>query len=200
MRLVTFCGSAGARSSNQALLDVVGAALVERGWEVIPALGLPDIPMLDPAIADGTTPPAVASLRTQFESADAVAVAIPEYGGGAAGWAKNALDWMVGSGSLYGRTVAVLSAGTTGGPNALPQIARTLTWQGANVVATCGVAAPATKRDANGTIDDPSTLTALTSVADRLATAATDPEHIDRLVTETLDPLDIPRDDRTGRS
>jgi NAD(P)H-dependent FMN reductase len=146
MRVVMFCGSAGTSSANRALLDVVGRVAAERGCEVESTGEPAAIPMFDPAIGDDDAPVAVTALRQAFERADAVVVAIPEYGGGAAGWAKNALDWMVGSGSLYDRVAAVLCAGTTGGPNAVEQVARTLTWQGAHVVAALGVAAPMTKR------------------------------------------------------
>jgi len=196
MRLVLFCGSAGERSSNQALLDVVGQLGADDGWEVVPASGLADIPMFDPAVGDDEAPAAVRSLRHAFETADAVVLAIPEYGGGPAGWAKNALDWMVGSGSLHGRVTAVLCAGTTGGPNAVGQIARTLTWQGAHVVATLGVAAPRTKCDADGRIVDPATLADLAEVAGRVADAVGSDERREALTAETLHRLDIPLHDR----
>lgn len=197
MRLVTFCGSAGASSANQALLDVVGHVAAADGWDVEATGGLADIPMFDPAIGDDVAPEAVVALRTAFERADAVVVAIPEYGGGAAGWAKNALDWMVGSGSLYGRVAAVLCAGTTGGPNAIGQVARSLTWQGAHVVAALGVAAPVTKRGPDGRIVDEATLRALASVVGDLRAAAGDESRRDALQAATLDRLGIPMGDRT---
>ncbi len=196
MRLVMFCGSAGASSANQALLDVVGRVADEAGWEVASTGALADIPMFDPAIGDDDALDAVIALRTAFERADAVVVAIPEYGGGAAGWAKNALDWMVGSGSLYGRIAAVLCAGTTGGPNAVGQVARALTWQGAHVVAALGVAAPVTKRGPDGRIVDEATLQALAAVVDDIRAAATDESRRDLLKIATLDRLGIPSDDR----
>ncbi len=196
VRLALFCGSVGQRSSNRALLDVVGAFVANSGWDVASVEGLSAISMFDPALVDAATPVAVESARKSFETADAVAFAVPEYGGGAAGWAKNALDWMVGSGSLYGRVTAVLSAGTTGGPNAIAQIARTLTWQGADVVAALGVMSPSSKSDADGRIVDESTLKALADVAHRLLKSTTDRSKRDVWTTETLDRLSIPRHDR----
>jgi len=198
MRVVLFCGSAGPRSSNRALLDVIEHLGVQSAWDVTWANGVGQIPMFDPAVGDDAAPVPVAALRHAFESADAAILAIPEYGGGVAGWAKNALDWMVGSGSLYGRVAAVLCAGTTGGPNALGQVARTLTWQGAHVVATAGVAAPSTKRDATGRFVDEATLEALAELVTRLADAGADAQRRDALRSETLDQLEIPRDDRSG--
>ena len=104
--------------------------------------------------------------RSQIGSSDAVVVAMPEYAGGMAGALKNALDWIVGSGELYGRPVAVISAGTTGGEHARRDLARTLTWQGGHVVAELGIAAPRTKADATGRYIDAATLAALETLAD----------------------------------
>jgi NAD(P)H-dependent FMN reductase len=198
MQLVSFCGSAGNGSANQALLDVVGGVAVDRGWEVAPVEGLAAVPMFDPDIGDDEAPAAVVALRQRFETADAVVLAIPEYAGGTAGWAKNALDWMVGSGSLYRRITAVLCAGTTGGPNAVGQVARTLAWQGAFVVAALGVASPFTKRDLEGRIVDEATLVALTQVMDHVEEAAGDESRREALVARTLERLAIPLHDRTG--
>lgn len=197
MQLVTFCGSAGERSANQALLDVIDRVAVDRGWTVVAAGDLDGIPMFDPAVGEDAAPWAVTMLRNSFETVDAVVFAIPEYGGGAAGWAKNALDWMVGSGSLHDRIAAVVCAGTTGGPNAVGQIARTLAWQGAHVVAALGVAAPVTKRDDRGRIIDESTLGSLTEIVGFLSEASEDEVRRRELTTETLGRLGIPLSDRT---
>ena len=197
MQLVTFCGSAGERSANQALLDVIDRVAVDRGWTVVAAGDLDGIPMFDPAVGEDAAPRAVTMLRNSFETADAVVFAIPEYGGGAAGWAKNALDWMVGSGSLHDRIAAVVCAGTTGGPNAVVQIALTLAWQSAHVVAALGVAAPVTKRDDRGRIIDESTLGSLTEIVGFLSEASEDEVRRRELTTETLGRLGIPLSDRT---
>jgi NAD(P)H-dependent FMN reductase len=53
---------------------------------------------------------AVASLREAVTRADVLVIATPEYAGGMPGSLKNALDWLVGTGELYGKDVAVLSA------------------------------------------------------------------------------------------
>jgi NAD(P)H-dependent FMN reductase len=69
--------------------------------------GLGDLPHFTPD-DDGGAP--VASLRAAITSADALLVATPEYAGGMPGSLKNALDWLVGSGELYDKLVAVVSA------------------------------------------------------------------------------------------
>ncbi|MEZ5267509.1 MAG: NAD(P)H-dependent oxidoreductase [Microthrixaceae bacterium] len=194
--LVTFCGSAGERSANQALLDVIDRVAVDRGWTVVAAGDLDGIPMFDPAVGEDAAPRAVTMLRNSFETADAVVFAIPEYGGGAAGWAKNALDWMVGSGSLHDRIAAVVCAGTTGG-RARSDRSPALAWQGAHVVAALGVAAPVTKRDDRGRIIDESTLGSLTEIVGFLSEASEDEVRRRELTTETLGRLGIPLSDRT---
>ena len=100
----------------------------------------------------------VGALRRTFESVAGVLIAVPEYAGGMAGGVKNVLDWMVGSASLYHRPVAVVSAGTTGGPFAIEQTVRTLSWQGALVVDTLSIAAARTKVDAHGRVVDQDTV------------------------------------------
>ncbi len=72
---------------------------------------------------------------------------------------KNALDWLVGSGSLYRRCVGVLSAGTTGGTFAIDQLVRTISWQGGLVVSVLSIAAPKTKmNDSTGVFNERETL------------------------------------------
>ncbi len=144
--VVTMCGSLGANSSNASLLATIEALLVSRRTTVRAFQSLAQIP----GLSQGQHPPAVAEFRRFIEQADAVVIAAPEYAGGLAGVAKNALDWLVESGSLYGKPVAVLSAGTTGGPFARAQLTRTLSWQGAHVVVSMGVSNPQVQRDVDG--------------------------------------------------
>ena len=102
-------------------------------------------------------------------------MAAPEYAGGLSGVVKNALDWLVGSGSLYHRLVGVLSAGTTGGAFAIEQLVRTVSWQGGLVVATLGIDAPRTKQDASGAFTDAATVAAIDEWAGSIVTAVGEP-------------------------
>ena len=77
--------------------------------------------------------------RRRIDAADAVLIAAPEYAGGLSGVVKNALDWLVGSATMYRKPVGVISAGTTGGEHARRMMTQTLTWQGAYVVAELGI-------------------------------------------------------------
>ena len=114
---------------------------------------LADIPAFDP---DREEEPieVLVDWRRRLAAADAVVVAVPEYAGAVAGAVKNTFDWTVGGSDVYRRPMAVISAGTSGGPYARQMMVQTLTWQGAHVVAELGIAAPRTKSDADGRFTD----------------------------------------------
>ena len=162
--IMTVCGSLSSRSANRAALDVVAAAARAAGATVDDFEHLAEIPAFDP---DREEEPieVLADWRRRLAAADAVVVAVPEYAGAVAGAVKNAFDWTVGGADVYRRPMAVISAGTSGGPFARQMMVQTLTWQGAHVVDELGIAAPRTKSDADGRITDPATITALEALA-----------------------------------
>ena len=105
-------------SSNRAALDVAAGLATDGGAAVEAFDRLAELPAFDSARSD--EPDAVVTdWRAEVEHADAVLVAAPEYAGGLAGAVKNTLDWLVATGAVYRTPVAVISAGTTGGPHAL---------------------------------------------------------------------------------
>ena len=165
--ILTVCGSLQRQSANRAALDVVRRHLVSLDVTVDDFDQLALVPPLD-VDTDDAPGPVVVDWRRRIAAADAVVIAAPEYGGAIAGTIKNALDWVVGSGELYGKPVAILSAGTSGGIYARRMLVQTLTWQGAHVVAQLGISAPRTKSDAAGAITDQSTIDAIEQVADTL--------------------------------
>ena len=140
MHVLAISGSLQDGSSNSRLLRAVADAAPEPR-SVIVWRGLEDVPPFRPDAADEGGP-AVAELRRLLAAADAVVVATPEYAGGMPGTLKNAFDWVVGSGELYGRPVVLVSAA--------PDVARgqggrrwaeeTLRMQGAVVAASFSVA------------------------------------------------------------
>ncbi len=164
-RVLAICGSLQAKSANRAALDVAEAYLRRRGdVSVEYADGLAALPAFNPDLAadPGT---AVAAFVEQISHSDVVMIATPEYAGAIAGALKNALDWLVGAGSLYRKPVVVLSAGTSGGVHARRQLIQTVTWQGAHVVGELGIAAPRTKSDSAGRFTDAATITEIERVA-----------------------------------
>ncbi len=189
--MVLWSGSLGPRSANAAALDVAAAHLATVGVDTRWVDHLREIPAFRPDQVEDP-PPSVVALRAALEAADGVLLAAPEYAGGVAGSTKNALDWLVGSGSVHHRLVGVLSAGTTGGEFALEQLVRTLSWQGALVVATLGIEAPRTKVDGDGVIADPATISDIERWADAVVDAhGTSPATKLRLVAPIVEPLGI---------
>ena len=166
------CGSLQTRSSNRSALEVAAKVVTEGRAEVVTFDHLAELPAFDPDHSDEPGE-VVADWRAQVERADVVLIAAPEYAGGLAGAVKNALDWLVASGSLYRTPVAVISAGTTGGHHAVAGAAQTLTWQGAYVVGVLGIAAPRTKSDEHGRFTDAPTLAAIRALTEALLAAAT---------------------------
>jgi chromate reductase, NAD(P)H dehydrogenase (quinone) len=174
LRLLAVCGSLQRRSANRAALEAATAVAEAAGARVEAFERLADVPAFDPGRGDEPIE-AVAVWRRQVGSADAVVVAAPEYAGGLAGSVKNAFDWLVGTGEMYRKPVAVLSAGTTGGPYARRALAQTLTWQGAYVVAEAGIASPRARSDAEGRLTDEATLPAIADATRTLLAAAAGP-------------------------
>jgi NAD(P)H-dependent FMN reductase len=135
VRIVGVSGSLKESSGNSELLRELAARAVELAvWN-----GLGTLPHFTPD-DDGGAP--VASLRAAVAGADAVLVATPEYAGGMPGALKNALDWLVGTGELYGKPVAVVSAAPSPerGGNARRWVEQVVGFQGARVVTSFTVA------------------------------------------------------------
>lgn len=180
VRLLLVRGSLQRASMNGAVLDVVRAvaATLTPPVEVHEYASIGELPAFNPDddADDGddagrVAPPPVSEWRAALAASDAVVIGAPEYAGSLPGALKNALDWIVGSAELYRKPVALLSAGTSGGVHSRHHLTQTLTWQGAHVVASCGVAAPRTKVDASGALADADTLAAIAAVV-RTAVAA----------------------------
>jgi len=191
MRLLTVCGSLQRRSANRAALDVVSEMAAAAGTALDDFDRLVEIPPFDPERIDDPID-VIADWRQRTRAADAVVVAAPEYAGALAGAVKNAFDWLVGSGELYRKPVAVLSAGTTGGEHARRMLAQTLTWQGAYVVAELGIASPRTKSNGHGRFTDGATLAALSALSSAVLGAPVLPaDEVVRLATNVVESLGI---------
>jgi len=174
MRILAIAGSLQARSSNAALVRTAHR-LAPDDAEVLDAVSVGDVPHFNPDIERvGPAPPTVATLRAQVASADAVLIASPEYAHSLPGVLKNALDWIVGSGELYGKPVAVLCASprAQGCVHGRAAIEQTLRAQGADVVvsATVGVAAADKGGDE---LRDPASVAAIAAALAALAIGAT---------------------------
>src|SRR5262249_42929788 len=80
------------------------------GLEVVLYTGLGELPHFDPDIDPDDAPSAVRALRQAIAASDAVLIAAPEYGHSLPGALKNAIDWLIGSGELERKVVAVTAS------------------------------------------------------------------------------------------
>ena len=109
VRIVAICGSLQARSSNRALIEAAVRGAPD-GVVVTPYVGLAELPHFS-ADLDSETPPAgVVALRRQVAAHDAVFITCPEYGHSLPGALKNAIDWLIPSGELEQKIVAITAA------------------------------------------------------------------------------------------
>jgi len=172
MTILAISGSLQRRSANGA---AVRAAVDNTDLATFVEFdALADIPYFNAELDGDATPPSVVRLREALASASAVLIATPEYGHSLPGVLKNALDWLVGSGELANKPIAIVSASptTTGGIRAQIALAQTLLAQSAEIVAMLPIAAVKTKLDPSGNLVDSTTLRRLRETIIALVEAA----------------------------
>ena len=108
MRILAVSGSLQRNSANRTLLETA-AACAPAGVEVVVFDGLRELPHFDPDL-EAAAPPAVTAWRTALATSDAVLIASPEYGHSLPGALKNAIDWVIGTGELERKIVAITAA------------------------------------------------------------------------------------------
>lgn len=131
--IVAICGSLRDGSSNAALLRAA-TSVAPDGVRFLFYDGLADLPHFNPDLDDeGSVPPAaVQELRELLIGAAAIVISSPEYAHGVPGAFKNMLDWLVSTGELVGKPVAILNAAPVGGDyaqNAILETLRTMNWR-----------------------------------------------------------------------
>jgi NAD(P)H-dependent FMN reductase len=109
VRILGICGSLQAKSGNLTLLQAARAAAPE-GVVVEIFDGIRDLPHFNPDMEAVGEPLAVRAWREALAASDAVLIASPEYGHSLPGALKNAVDWVIGSGELERKLVAVTAA------------------------------------------------------------------------------------------
>jgi NAD(P)H-dependent FMN reductase len=141
--VLAISGSLQSRSSNTGLIRLA-SELANEQVQVQALDVLPDLPYFNPELDVEPVPTSVAELRARVGAADGVLIASPEYAHEMPGVLKNALDWLVSSGELYGKPVAVLCASPAAerGSYVREALARTLDAQGARVIVSATVAVP----------------------------------------------------------
>lgn len=109
MRILAICGSLQEKSSNLTLLRLA-MANAPSGVEIELYDGLRELPHFNPDLERDGSPSAVSELRRAVAGSDALLIAMPEYGHSLPGSLKNAVDWLIGTGELEGKLVAITSA------------------------------------------------------------------------------------------
>ena len=135
MRILGICGSLQSKSGNLALLHAAAASMPV-GAELVLFDGLRELPLFNPDLEAGGVPDSVARWRLALAGSDAVLIASPEYGFSLPGALKNGIDWVIGSGELERKVVAVTAAvaGPGRGRRGLDALRDTLTAVSATIV------------------------------------------------------------------
>jgi chromate reductase, NAD(P)H dehydrogenase (quinone) len=113
MKILAISGSLRAQSTNTILLRAA-TFIAPPSIQVLLYEELETIPAFNPDLDVEPGPASVLRWRAALRDADAVLFSTPEYAHGVPGALKNALDWVVGSGELSGRSVALFNASARG--------------------------------------------------------------------------------------
>jgi NAD(P)H-dependent FMN reductase len=111
MKVLAICGSLQAGSGNLALLKTA-AALMPPGVDLVIFDGLRELPHFNPDVEASGVPESVKQWRQALAASDAILFASPEYGFSLPGVLKNGIDWVIGSGELEHKVVAITAAVT----------------------------------------------------------------------------------------
>ena len=169
MSILAVSGSLQARSSNLSLLQALARELAP--LDVTFSRAVHDLPAFNSDLDTENPPAAVAAWRSELATAEGVLFATPEYAFGIAGALKNSLDWIVGSGELVNKPVALLGASTleTGAGLALEALERTIRVMSADVTGVLSVPFVRAKVGPDGAVMDAATSEQLAQLARGLA-------------------------------
>lgn len=154
MQILAISGSLRAASSNTVLLNAA-ASLAPENIEVVVYLGLADLPPFNPDLDNESLPSSVSDFRSQLRKSTGVVISTPEYAHGVPGVLKNALDWLVASGELYQKPVALFSASPRA-IHAQASLKETLTVMTARLITGASITVPllGKKLDVSDVISD----------------------------------------------
>ena len=171
IRVLGISGSLRSVSSNSTLIRAA-VRLAPVGVELSIYRELGDIPPFNPDLDTEAVPAAVRRFRAALETSDAILISSPEYAHGVSGVLKNALDWVVSSGELIDKPIALINASARA-THAQAALSETLTTMSGHVVKDASITIPlaATAVDADGNLTDVSLSNSLRSAIEALAQA-----------------------------
>lgn len=176
-RILAISGSLRAASSNTALLRAA-ARLASQGVEVVVYERLSCLPHFNPDLDDldrEIAPLEVVDFRSQLDASDSVLISSPEYAHGVPGTLKNAIDWVVSSGQIYEKPVALLNASMSA-THAYASLTEILTTADADIIqeASVRVGLPTNRIGEDDIVSDPQLSGVLRTVVAALARAIED--------------------------
>jgi NAD(P)H-dependent FMN reductase/GNAT superfamily N-acetyltransferase len=185
--VLAISGSLRSASSNSALVQAA-VQLAPPGMEVAVYGELDRLPPFNPDLDTDQPPAPVAGFRAALQASDAVLLSSPEYAHGVPGVLKNALDWLVGSGELVGKPVALLNASSRA-THAWSSLVETLSVMSWRLIREASITVPVngTALDAKGIAGDPQLAALVKSALQHLARHAKDPAHQPAQPTEDRD-------------
>jgi len=184
--ILAISGSLRRSSINSAVLRAAAAAAARDGTRVVIDHSVRELPHFDPDL-EIDPPEAVLRFRAACEEAAGVLLAVPEYTFGIPGSFKNALDWTVGSGSLYRKPITILDVAPPG-RGAHARVALDLVFKAHNAdVARYSIPVAPADRNAAGEVDDPRIIAELRAVVAELARRSRSLENDDHAVNEGSD-------------
>jgi chromate reductase len=164
MHVVAISGSIRRQSTSTELLRAA-AKLTPPGMAITVVRNLDDLPHFSPDDDVMPAPEPVEALRSLLAGAGTVIFSTPEYAHGMPGVLKNALDWLVSSGELYGKGCALFNASPRA-HHAQDSLAEVLRTMGAQIVDAAALAVPLL-----GKTVDASSIVADASLADPIRKA-----------------------------
>jgi chromate reductase len=151
-KILAISGSLRSGSTNHNILKYLGELLPrDISYSIYDELAL--IPPFDPGLDNEDVAQPVVRLRKLLNEVDGVIICTPEYAFGVPGQLKNMLDWMVSSGSLVDKPVALITA-SLGGEHAHASLLLTLGALSAKIIddATLVISFIRSKMDNNGNL------------------------------------------------
>ena len=136
LTVLALSGSLRRASLNTEMLTMA-TRCAPPGMSVTIFAGMGDLPLFNPDL-ESREPSQVARLRTDIADADALLIASPEYAHGVSGVMKTALDWMVASGVLMNKPIALWNASPRAS-HAIAALRETLAVMAARLVDAAGL-------------------------------------------------------------
>lgn len=171
MRFLAISGSLRAASSNTALVAAL-TDLTPPGVAIDIYRRIADLPHYNADVDEAGAPPPVLHFRTCLRACDALVISSPEYAHGVSGSLKNALDWVVASGELSQKPVAIMNASPRA-THAHASLIEIVTTMNAQVIPEASIPVPLLGRnvDTAGIVADQEIASAVRSALEALARA-----------------------------